>query len=53
MYKKNPLNMNKGRKVREIKCISQMFEISFGFRDALQKHLTFRAGESEKWKFFL
>ena len=40
--------MKKERKVREVKYIAQMFEISFGFRHTLQKHLTFRAGESEK-----
>ena len=40
--------MNKERKVREIKCISQMLEISFGLRHALQKNLMFRAEESEK-----
>ena len=40
--------MNQERKVREIKYISQMFETSFGFRYALQKHLTFRAGETLK-----
>ena len=40
--------MNQERKVREIKYISQMFEISFGFRHTLQKYLTFRAGESVK-----
>ena len=40
--------MNKEKKVREVKYISQISEISFGFRHALQKHLTFRAGESEK-----
>ena len=39
--------MNMERKVREAKYISQMFQISFGFTYALQKHLTFRAGESE------
>ena len=40
--------MNKERKVSEVKYMSQMFEISFGFRHILQKHLTFRAGESVK-----
>ena len=40
--------MNQERKVREIKYIFQMFDTSFGFRHALQKHLTFRARESEK-----
>ena len=40
--------MNKERNVREVKYIAQMFQISFRFKHALQKHLTFRAGESEK-----
>ena len=39
--------MNKETKVREVKYIAQMFEVSFRFRHALQKHLKFRAGESE------
>ena len=48
MYKKMTLNVNKERNVREINCISQMLEISFGLRHAFQKNLMFRAGENEK-----